>query len=174
MSDPSDMQDLSGQAGRIDGWPAWQQAVLNAWQEAAQRGGDLWLQDTSFAGWPLGRTEAVQSWHDWAVTQGRAQAHLLALDWGAARQAHPRWFRWQPTWSHRVHVRALPPEELDAMGGFGPIMVLNGALALWLDDPEQGRGGWSRSAQTVRAMTQKVDANLQRSSDSGGKSMLGL
>ncbi len=174
MSDTTDAFDLSAQAGRIDGWPQWQQVVQAAWREAAQHGGEMWLQDATFAEWPLGWPDAVQAWHDWAVTQRRAQAHLLALDWGAAQQAHPRWFRWQPTWTHRVHLRVLPQEELGGMGGFGPIMVLGGSLALWLDDPEQGRGGWSRSAQIVRTMTQKVDANLQRSSDSGGASMLGL
>jgi hypothetical protein len=168
------MPDLAAEAGRIDGWPQWHQALLVAWREAAQRGGEMWLQDATFTEWPLGLTDAVQAWHDWAVQHPRAQAHLLALDWGAARQAHPRWCRWQPTWAHRVHVRHLPQEELGGLGAFSPTMVLGGTLALWLDDAEQGRGGWSRSAHIIRTLTQMVDANLQRSSDSGGPSMLGL
>lgn len=171
---PPAWPDLRAQAGCIDGWPHWRRAVLSAWLEAGERGCELWLQDATFVEWPLGLSESVQAWQHWAVDHRRAQAHLLALQWGAARQAHPRWCRWQPTWGHRVHLRCLPQEELGGMGAFGPILVLGGAVALWLDDVEQGRGGWSRSAQVIRAMTQKVDANLQRSSDSGGASMLGL
>jgi hypothetical protein len=174
MSITTCVPDLSTPAGRIDGWLSWRQAVLAAWQEAAAQGVNLWLQDATYAEWPLGLTDAVQLWHDWAVAHPRALAHVLALDWGVARQAHPRWCRWQAAWAHRVHMRTLPQEELGGLGAFGPILVLQGTLCLWLDDTEQGCGGWSRLAHIVRTMTQKVDANLQRSSDSGGSSMLGL
>ena len=162
------------QSGRIDGPEAWQEALMGLWAEAAAHGGDLWLQDVDFLGWSLGLEASVLHWNQWAVAHRRCEAHLVAQDWRHARLAHPRWCRWQPTWTHRVHMRVLPDDEMGAVDGCRTIAVLGQRLALWLDDVEKCRGGWSRSAQIARAMTQKVDANLQRSSDSGGASMLGL
>ncbi len=168
------MTDDRAQSGPIEHWASWADHVLMALREAGSLGGDLHLQDVDFSAWPLGRTEVVQAWHDWALASTRSKAHLLALRCDRLPMQHPRWARWQATRGHRVLIRQLPEDELSSLDGLGTCLVLKGRLALEMSDRESGAGRWTRHPSEVQRLSLKGDANLQRSSDSGGLSTLGL
>lgn len=165
---------LQGDHGRVEGWPEWAACVRAALAEAAQSPAALYLQDDDFASWPLGERACVDSFDHWVLAPGRAQATLVALDWGAVVRLHPRWLRWRTPWGHRVPCMTLPPDQISSMEGFAPMLVVQGSLALQMVDAEQGMGRWTRDPATVRALWHQGDAILQRSLDSGISATLGL
>jgi len=90
--------------GRLQGRAAFQQAVRQALQAAAQLGwAELLLCDADFAAWPLGERESVQALEDWARAGRRFT--MLALDYRAVQQLHPRFVRWRQTWDHLITCR---------------------------------------------------------------------
>lgn len=168
------MTDHDPQSGPIEGWASWAEHVLQALQESRSQPCDLFIQDEDFSAWPMGRTDVVQAWHDWVMASPRTRAHVLALRWDRVASLHSRWVRWQATWGHRVLTRRMAEEDVSSLDGFGTCLVLKGRLALEMLDRESGAGRWTRLPSEVQRMSHKGDANLQRSSDSGGLSTLGL
>lgn len=91
--------------GRFSGRQLFADLVRGALATAAREGWpQLWLCDADFADWPLGEREVVASLNAWA-THGRS-LRLLARDYGALRQRHPRFVQWRTTWSHLVEAQA--------------------------------------------------------------------
>ena len=165
---------LQGEGGRIEGWPAWAEHVRAALGEAARQAAPMFLQDDDFARWPLGEKACVESFEQWVMAPGRAQATLVALRWDAMLRQHPRWVRWQTPWGHRVRCRQWPQDELSSLEGFAPTLVVQGVLLMQMHEPERGLGHWSRDAREVRMAWARCDAISQRSLDSGISATLGL
>lgn len=100
-----DTPAISLPEGRELGRKAFVELVRHAIAAAAARG---WLKmvwcDPDFADWPLGERSVVDALQNWSAN-GRT-LHLLAQDYAALRQSHPRFVQWRVAWSHLVEARA--------------------------------------------------------------------
>lgn len=92
--------------GRLSGRTAFAQAVRAALQAAAREDWkELILCDANFADWPLGERAVVESLQSWS-RRGRRFV-MLAGDFAAVRQQHPRFVTWRQTWDHIIECRTV-------------------------------------------------------------------
>jgi hypothetical protein len=158
--------------GRIEGRPAFQQAVREALAAAAQgQYRDLVLSDHDFEHWPLGERAVVESFNQWALGSAHGRCVLLGAEFGAFFRAHPRWVEWRQPWSHRV-VCLQAPEEFAA--GVPSALLVPGAISVELFDPERYRGLISHDPLRWRELQEKIDAISQRSGETFPPTTLGL
>ncbi len=103
--------------GRLEGRERFADLVRQALATAARQGWPrIVLCDADFSDWPLGEREVVEALQAWSA-RGRS-LQLLACDYRALRERHPRFVRWRVTWSHLVEARActgLPADELPSL-----------------------------------------------------------
>ena len=158
--------------GRFEGLPAFQHAVREALAAAAHsQHRDLMLCDQDFAHWPLGERAVVESFNQWALASRNGRCVLLAAHFDAFFRAHPRWVEWRQLWSHRV-VCLQAPEEFAA--DVPCALLLPGAVAVEMFDPDHYRGVVSQDPLRWRALQEKIDAVSQRSSETFPPTTLGL
>lgn len=127
-SDNSDNSDDSGSSaaggpppplpeGRLVGRLAFADAVRAACAVAAHEGwSSIVLADDDFSDWPLGERAVIDGLNAWAH-RGR-HMRLLARDFTALRQQHPRFVQWRTTWAHLIEAHAVSqasPHEIPAV-----------------------------------------------------------
>lgn len=157
-------------AGRIDGRPAFQRAVLAALDEAAAAGTQqLWWCDPDFASWPLAQPAVLDALSRWANSHRRLI--LLANDYRLLPQHYPRWMNWRRQWSHIVQCLAVHPEEAASVPA---LLYLPDRLAVRLYDLARHRGRADRTALELSRSRELLDALTQRAEESFPVTTLGL
>lgn len=169
---PDDLDDSTG--GRIEGWADWSGRVREVLALAAKAPASLLMLDINFDRWPLGEVACVQCFEQWALNHRHGHCTLVAQDWRNFAQHHPRWLRWRAAWSHKVHCKSIPEEELSSLQSLRPILVLEGGMGVQMLDPESGRGLWSRRPSTLMDWWRLGDAISQRSIEAMPVTTVGL
>ena len=155
---------------RIDGRRAFEDAVRDAFAEAAAQGWrELYLCDPDFAHWPLGESAVVDSLTQWMG--GNRRLTLIALHYDELPRRHPRWVRWRALWAHAVDCRAATEIAIDDMPA---LLLAPGALTVQLDDPLRFRGRITRDPADAVLAREMIDAILQHSVEALPVTALGL
>ena len=155
---------------RIDGRRAFEDAVRDAFAEAAAQGWrELYLCDPDFAHWPLGESAVVDSLTQWMG--GNRRLTLIALHYDELPRRHPRWVRWRALWAHAVDCRAATEIAIDDMPA---LLLAPGALTVQLDDPLRFRGRITRDPADAVLAREMIDAILQHSVEALPVTTLGL
>lgn len=155
---------------RIDGRRAFEDAVRDAFAEAAAQGWrELYLCDPDFAHWPLGASAVVDSLTQWMG--GNRRLTLIALHYDELPRRHPRWVRWRALWAHAVDCRAATEIATDDMPA---LLLAPGALTVQLDDPLRFRGRITRDPADAVLAREMIDAILQHSVEALPVTTLGL
>lgn len=155
--------------GRLQGRHLFADLVAQALATAAAEGWSrLVLADPDFADWPLGERSVVASLQAWAA-RGRT-LHMIAHDYRAVRERHPRFVQWRVTWSHLFEARAcsgVPSGEL-------PSALWSPAWTLERIDP--GHGVQIASSLPARrvALGERLEQWWQKGSPSFPAVTLGL
>jgi hypothetical protein len=113
-------------SGRIEGRQAFDRALRQAFELAAQQGCKAWWwADADFADWPLGERATVAALNEWAGSGRRL--YLLARDFKRVQAHQPRFVTWRRTWDHLIEARACPGLSVDDMpsGMWTPEWALN-------------------------------------------------
>ncbi|MBE2243958.1 MAG: hypothetical protein IAE86_14475 [Burkholderiaceae bacterium] len=158
------------ETNRIDGRRAFEDAVRDAFAEAAAQGWrELYLCDPDFAHWPLGESAVVDSLTQWMG--GNRRLTLIALHYDELPRRHPRWVRWRALWAHAVDCRAATEIATDDMPA---LLLAPGALTVQLDDPLRFRGRITRDPADAVLAREMIDAILQHSVEALPVTTLGL
>lgn len=133
-----------------------------------------WL-DLDYVHWPLSEPAVLDLLTAWARPHRRLR--MLAPQFEALQQRHPRFVVWRRNWGHLISAGAFEPDLLSGSELAG-LMLAPGAACVRLFDAEQWRGAISAPMAGVRAdellSRQWFDAIEQRSSESFAASTLGL
>lgn len=133
-----------------------------------------WL-DADFVHWPLSEPAVLDLLTAWARPHRRL--HILAPQFDALQQRHPRFVQWRRTWSHVITAGAF---EMDLLRGsdLAGLMLASGAACVRLFDAEHWRGAISAPSAGGQGdellSRQWFDAIEQRSVESFAASTLGL
>ena len=156
-ADNSDSTPAGGAApalpeGRLVGRPAFADAVRAACAAAAHEGwASIVLADDDFSDWPLGERAVIDGLNAWAH-RGR-HLRLLARDFTALRQQHPRFVQWRTTWAHLIEAHAVPqasPHEI-------PAVIWTPTWTLERLDPVRSSLVAERSAERRVALRERLD-----------------
>jgi hypothetical protein len=138
--------------GRLVGRLAFADAVRAAAAAAApQAWASITLADDDFADWPLGERGVVEGLNAWAH-QGR-RLRLLARDFSALRQQHPRFVQWRTTWAHLIEAHVVSqasPHEI-------PSVIWTPGWTLERLDPVRSSMVAERSAERRVALRERLD-----------------
>lgn len=145
--------------GRFEGREAFAALVRQALAAAAQAGwAELVLSDASFADWPLGEREVVQSLQQWSRAGRRCT--LLALDFEDVVRRHPRFVQWRRQWDHLIVCRkAATPDPLAL-----PSVLWSPEWVLQRHDPVRSVGIAGQEPQRRVQLRQALDEWLERRS----------
>lgn len=153
-------------SGRLQGRDAFECALRQAFEAAAQQGWSAWWWvDADFADWPLGEQATLAALNAWACSGRRL--HLLARNFRLVQARHPRFVTWRRTWDHLIEARACPsvPTEDMPSGMWTPQWALSrlntvdcvtvcGADAAWRVRVHQPMAeAWSRATPSFPAST---------------------
>lgn len=155
--------------GRFEGRQAFGDLIRGALQTAAQAGWRhmVWC-DPDFADWPLGERAVIDSLNQWA---GRGRTlQLLARDFDALRQQHPRLVQWRATWDHLVTARAWP----GAAEGEIPSALWSPVWALECLDPARGRGVCGHDPARRTVLQERINQAWERATPAFAATTLGL
>lgn len=138
--------------GRLVGRLAFGDAVRAACANAAQEGwSSIVLADDDFGDWPLGERAVIEGLNAWAH-RGR-HMRLLARDFTALRQQHPRFVQWRTTWAHLIEAHAVPqasPHEI-------PAVIWTPTWTLERLDPVRSSAVAEHSAERRVALAERLD-----------------
>lgn len=138
--------------GRLGGRLAFMDAVRTAMAAAApENWASIVLADDDFSDWPLGERVVIDGLNAWA-RQGR-RLRLLARDFTALRQQHPRFVQWRTTWAHIVEAHAVAqasPHEL-------PSVIWTPTWTLERLDPVRSSLVAERGAERRVALAERLD-----------------
>lgn len=138
--------------GRLVGRLAFGDAVRAACANAAQAGwSSIVLADDDFSDWPLGERAVIEGLNAWAH-RGR-HMRLLARDFTALRQQHPRFVQWRTTWAHLIEAHAVPqasPHEI-------PAVIWTPTWTLERLDPVRSSAVAEHSAERRVALAERLD-----------------
>jgi hypothetical protein len=145
-------------------------ALRQGFAEAAAAGSrELWLADPSFADWPLGERDVIESLNRWVTSSRRLT--LLANGFDEVARRHPRWVTWRRTWSHVVSCRVNTELEADAMPS---LLIAAGTITVRLIDIEHHRGHISKTRVAEIQCKEMFDAVSQRSEEGFPATLTGL
>ena len=157
--------------GRFEGLCDFQAAVRQLLLTATARGARQmhWI-SPGFDAWPLEDTEVLQALAAWA-RPGHRRLHWVGRDFESLRRSQPRLVTWRQQWGHVVSCRQ--PVEEDA--AHLPVALMVGdEVLLMLQDERHWRGRISSEARDLAAWRERVDAILQRSSETFPVTTLGI
>lgn len=145
--------------GRFEGREAFAVLVRQALAAAAQAGwAELVLSDASFADWPLGEREVVQSLQQWSRAGRRCT--LLALDFDDLVRRQPRFVQWRRQWDHLIACRkAATPDPLAL-----PSVLWSPEWVLQRHDPVRSVGVAGHEPERRVQLRQTLDEWLERRS----------
>jgi hypothetical protein len=155
----------------IDSRQAWTSALHWGLKTATGQGARqmTWV-DADFTEWPLNDAGWLQQLTAWLRLPQRRLV-LLAADFSAIPQQHPRFMAWRRDWSHAVEARQVPPELATGL----PLVLLDDRqLSVQLLDPVHWRGRAAQDARVAHLIREQVDAVLQRSEIGFPVNTLGL
>jgi len=155
--------------GRLVGRVAFIDLVRQAIAAAASQGWTkmVWC-DPDFADWPLGERSLIDSLQAWSAS-GRS-LHLLAQDFAAVRQKHPRFVQWRVTWSHLVEARATGRSS----GGELTSAIWTPAWTMERLDPKHNVVVATFDPARRVALAERLDAGWHKAAPSFPASTLGL
>jgi hypothetical protein len=155
--------------GRLQGRQVFADLVAQALVTAAAQGWSrLVLADPDFADWPLGERAVVASLQAWAA-RGRT-LHMIAHDYRAVRERHPRFVQWRVTWSHLFEARACSGVPLGEL----PSALWSAVWTLERIDVAHGVQIASRLPARRVALGERLDQWWQKGSPSFPAVTLGL
>lgn len=156
--------------GRLQGREAFRQAVRDALRHAAAQTGwrEIILSDASFADWPLGEREVVETLHAWARHGQRLT--LLARRYDDVPRRHPRFVEWRRTWSHKIEARACPAADADDL----PSVLWTPHWALHRLNPLHSLCISGGEAERRVLLREELDGWLARSTPGFAATTLGL
>jgi len=155
----------------IDSRQAWTSALHWGLKTATGQGARqmTWV-DADFTEWPLNDAGWLQQLTAWLRLPQRRLV-LLAADFSAIPQQHPRFMAWRRDWSHAVEARQVPPELAT---GLPRVLLDDRQLSVQLLDPVHWRGRAAQDARVAHLIREQVDAVLQRSEIGFPVNTLGL
>lgn len=154
----------------IDGRTAFQDAVREALEQAAQAGcRELIFVDRDFADWPLGEGAVIDALRRWAYPHRKLT--MLAEHFDDVPRRHPRFVQWRVDYAHLVDCRAAHEDDARELP---TLLAAPGLFVLRLFDPQRYRGRLDQEAAEWLRMRDRVDAIAQRSTESFPASTLGL
>lgn len=170
MSAPKASSSVGGR--RIDGQPAFAQAISETLRAAAERGDpELWLCDRDFAAWPLGARDVVDSFNQWVLNTRQARCVLVASSFDELPRQHARWVAWRQPWAHRVACLQVPEELAVDL----PCLLLAGqGHVVEVFDTEHWRGVSCQDPVRGAQARDRLDAISQRSGEALPPTTLGL
>jgi hypothetical protein len=147
-----------------------QASLKQAFAMIAESGvSEIWLCDENFADWPLNEPEVVALLARWSLSHRRC--HVLALDFAALQQRHPRWVQWRRDRAHVVHC--MTPDE--SGGAHLPsILFAPGVVCVRLSDRIHYRGRLTTTVEDTVRVREEVAALSQRCVEAFPASTLGL
>lgn len=156
-------------AGRLQGREAFERALRQAFDAAAQQGwATWWWADADFADWPLGERATVAALDAWA-SSGR-RLHLLARDFRLVQARQPRFVTWRRRWDHLIEARACPQLSAQDM----PSGVWSPQWALSRLDPVDSVMVCGTDAAWRTGLRLRLDEVWARSAPAFPASVLGL
>lgn len=155
----------------IDSRQAWTAALHWGLKTATGQGARhlTWV-DADFAEWPLNDAGWLQHLTVWLRLPQRRLV-LLAADFRAIPQQHPRFMAWRRDWAHAIEARQAP-QELAA--GLPSVLLDDRQLSVQLLDSVHWRGRAAQDARIAHLLREQVDAVLQRSESAFPVNTLGL
>lgn len=155
----------------IDSRAAWSAALHWGLKTATEQGARhiTWV-DADFAQWPLNDPGWLQLLTAWLRLPQRRLV-LLAADFGAIPQQHPRFMAWRRDWTHAIEARQAPQELAT---GLPSVLLDDRQLSVQLLDSVHWRGRAAQDARIAHLLREQIDAVLQRSEASFPVNTLGL
>ena len=126
--------------------------------------------DRDFAEWPLDEPALLDALAAW-LRRPKRRLVLLAADFRAIPQRHPRFMAWRRDWAHAIEARQAP-QELAA--GLPSVLLDDRQLSVQLLDYVHWRGRAAQDARIAHLLREQVDAVLQRSESAFPVNTLGL
>ena len=157
--------------GTFEGLREFQSAVRQLLMAATSRGALQmhWI-SPSFEAWPLEDTELLGALTAWA-RPGHRRLQWVGREFDGLRRSKPRLVNWRQQFAHVVTCRQ--PVEEDAAHLPVALLVADDVL-LMLHDERHWRGRISSEARELAALRERVDAILQRSSETFPVTTLGI
>lgn len=169
MTEPLDAPQAALPEGRLSGRAAFTDLIRQALATAAREGWPrMVLCDADFADWPLGERDVVASLNAWSQ-RGRS-LHLLACDYSALRQLHPRFVQWRVMWAHLVEAQACA----SASAGELPSVLWSPGWTLQRLDPVRCTMVVSRDAERRVALQEQLQQWSLKGTPAFPASTLGL
>ncbi len=138
--------------GRLVGRLAFADALRAAASAAAHEAwSTIVLADDDFSDWPLGERAVIDGLNAWA-RQGR-RMRLIARDFSALRQQHPRFVQWRTTWAHLVEAHVVSQASPDEV----PSVIWTPTWTLERLDPVRSSMVAERSAERRIALSERLD-----------------
>ncbi len=138
--------------GRLVGRLAFADALRAAASAAAHEAwSTIVLADDDFSDWPLGERAVIDGLNAWA-RQGR-RMRLIARDFSALRQQHPRFVQWRTTWAHLVEAHGVSQASPDEV----PSVIWTPTWTLERLDPVRSSMVAERSAERRIALSERLD-----------------
>lgn len=160
----------SGEYRHIDSRPGFQEALREAFSQAAGAGcRELWLCDLNYANWPLGEVKVVEMLTAWAYAHRKLV--LLGLDFDEVPRRHPRFMAWRRHWSHVVESRMLCDIESTQVPC---VLWAQDLVCVKMADPVHFRGQMSMLQSDLSECRELLDAVTQRSVEAFPVTTLGL
>ncbi len=145
--------------GPFSGREAFGQRVREALAAAASEGwSELVLSDSSFADWPLGERDVVQSLHQWARAGRRFT--LLAMGFDDLVRRQPRFVQWRRQWDHLIVCRKAGTNDPLAV----PSVLWSPAWVLERHDPVRSVGATGCEPERRVAARESLQEWLERKS----------
>ena len=138
-------------------------------QAADSQAREIFMTDPSFADWPLNEVAVVDTFARWA--RSTRSLTLLAHRYDELPRRHMRFVEWRRNWSHVVRCRA--DEDLEEQQ-IPTLLLVPGLVCLRLVDNVDCRGTVSSRPADLVAGRERIDALLQRSSETFPVTALGL
>lgn len=157
--------------GRFEGLGEFQSAVRQLLLAAAARGvRQMYWSGPAFDAWPLDDADVLQALTVWA-RPGHRRLKWVGREFERLRRDKPRLVTWRQQFAHGVSCW-LPIDE-DAAHLPVALLVADEAL-LMLHDERHWRGRVSSAAADLAALHERLDAILQRSSETFPVTTLGI
>jgi hypothetical protein len=154
----------------FEGAAAFREALLAAVDTGVNGGARrLVMVDADFDAWPLDDSALLDNLVSFARAPGR-RLHLLANSYEGIRRRSPRFTQWRTTWGHTVDARLPEDPALALPSG----LLVDRHLAVVLRDRAAWIGELTQHAPQVHAISDAIDALLQRGSPGFAQRVLGL